>query len=229
VPAERVAPREAATVVLLRDGADGLQTWLLRRVAKMAFAPGMSVFPGGAVDPVDATGPQPSNLAAVAEQLGTTEQHAGVLLRAAAREIEEETDVRLPLESIRPWARWITPEAEPRRYDTYFFVAALPASSTASAVTGEASHADWIPVADALAEYARGDRPMLPPTVENLTGIARFGTVAEVLAAAARRIVRPIQPSFRQDEHGTWWADLGDGRQVELPESFRTASGRKLS
>ena len=221
--------REAATVMLLRDGPDGLQTWLLRRVPKMAFAPGMSVFPGGGVDPVDASGPVPATADAVAEQFGTTVEHAAVLLRTAARELLEETGVRLPLESLLPWARWITPEVEPRRYDTYFFVAGVPDGASAAAVTGEASHADWISVAQALAEYERDERPMLPPTVVNLTELATMPTAAAVLESAARRVVQPIQPTFRKDSSGTWCADLGGGRLLPLPASFRRSSGGRLS
>jgi 8-oxo-dGTP pyrophosphatase MutT (NUDIX family) len=222
-------PREAATVMLLRDGPDGLQTWLLRRVPKMAFAPGMSVFPGGGVDPADSDGPVPATAAAVAEQFGTTAEHAAVLLRTAAREVSEETGVALPLEALRPWARWITPEVEPRRYDTYFFVAAVPAGATAAAVTGEASHADWISAAQALAEYERDERPMLPPTVVNLTELAAMPSAAAVLESAAARVLRPVQPVFRQDASGTWCADLGDGRLLPLPASFRRSSGGRLS
>ena len=221
--------REAATVMLLRDAPDGLQTWLLRRVPKMAFAPGMSVFPGGGVEPVDASGPVPGTAGAVAEQFGTTVEHAAVLVRAAARELLEETGVRLPLEALRPWARWITPEVEPRRYDTYFFVAAVPADATAAAVTGEASHADWISAAEALAQYRRDERPMLPPTVVALTELAALPTAAAALESAGSRVVRPIQPTFRQDSSGAWCADLGDGRLLPLPASFRRASGGTLS
>lgn len=224
-----VPAREAATVVLLRDAPAGLQTWLLRRMPKMTFAPGMSVFPGGGVDPVDASGPSAATAGAVAEQFGITPEQAEVLLRTAAREIREETDVALPLESIRPWARWITPQAEPRRYDTYFFVAAVPSGGQAAAVTGEASHADWIAISDALAEYERDERPMLPPTVANLIELSAFAQVADVLAATAQRTIRPVQPVLRQDETGAWVADLGAGRTLLLPESFVTASGRKLS
>lgn len=222
--------REAATVMLLRDGPDGLQTWMLRRVPKMAFAPGMSVFPGGGVDPVDAVGPVPATAAAVAvaEQFDTTIEHAAVLLRAARRELMEETDVQLPLEALRPWARWITPEVEPRRYDTYFFVAAVPDEATAAAVTSEASHADWISVAQALAEYERDERPMLPPTVVNLSELAAMPSAAAVLDSAAARVVRPIQPHFRRDASGAWCADLGNGRLLPLPASFRRSSGGVL-
>jgi 8-oxo-dGTP pyrophosphatase MutT (NUDIX family) len=195
----------------------------------MAFAPGMSVFPGGGVDPVDAAGPVPANAAAAAEQFGITVEHAAVLLRTAGRELMEETDVRLPLELLRPWARWITPEVEPRRYDTYFFVAPIPDGAPAAAVTGEASHADWISVAEALAEYERDERPMLPPTVVSLRELAAMPSAAAALDSAAARVVRPIQPTFRKDSSGTWCADLGDGRLLPLPASFLTASGRTLS
>ena len=146
----------------------------MRRVPKMAFAPGMSVFPGGGVDPVDAAGERSADEAAVAAQLGVTAERAGILLRTAAREIAEETDVRLPLAAIRPWAHWITPPVESRRYDTYFFVATLPPDALASAISTEASVAGWLPVAQALAEYRRGERPMLPPTVRTLDGAVRI-------------------------------------------------------
>jgi 8-oxo-dGTP pyrophosphatase MutT (NUDIX family) len=219
-----VVPRQAATVLLLRDGPTGIQTWLLRRVPKMAFAPGMSVFPGGGVDPVDSAGVRSATEAAVAEQLGVTAEQAGVLLRAAAREIAEETAVRLPLEAMHPWAHWITPEAEPRRYDTYFFVAAVPADGVAAAVTGEASHADWIPVSQALAEYEQGSRPMMPPTVFNLTEVARYATTDQVLAAAGSRLIRPVQPVLRTLPDGARVADLGDGTRLPLPAEYRGGS-----
>jgi 8-oxo-dGTP pyrophosphatase MutT (NUDIX family) len=227
-PVEPVEPREAATVLLLRDSPAGIQTWLLRRVPKMAFAPGMSVFPGGGVDPVDSAGAHSATEAAVARQMGISAEHAGTLLRTAAREIAEETDVWLPLETMHPWARWITPEVEPRRYDTFFFVAVVPAGGAAAAVTGEASHADWIPVSQALAEYHQGSRPMLPPTVLNLMEIARFSTTAQVLAAAGSRPIRPIQPVLRELPDGSRVADLGDGTVLPLPAGFITASGKLL-
>lgn len=223
-----VPVREAATVVLLRDGADGVETWLMRRVPKMAFAPGMSVFPGGGVDPVDATGPRSAAEAAVAGQLGVSAEHAGILLRAAVREIAEETGVRLPLETIQPWARWITPPAESRRYDAYFFVATLPSDALASAISAEASAAGWVPVAQALAEYRNGERPMLPPTVRTLMELADYERAADALAAAAHRVIRPITPVLRQLPSGGWVADLGDGTQLPLPAEFITASGRRL-
>ncbi len=218
-----VPTRDAATVLLLRDGAAGLETWLMRRVPKMAFAPSMSVFPGGGVDAVDATGPDRPD---VAERFGIDAQLAGVIVRAAVREIEEETGVVLAAGELQPWARWITPEAESRRYDTYFFVAALPAGALAASISSEASVAEWVPVIEALAQYERGERPMLPPTVHNLTAVAGFGSAVEVVAAAERRSISAIMPTLRLDGQGNGVADLGNGELVPLPVNFVSATGR---
>jgi 8-oxo-dGTP pyrophosphatase MutT (NUDIX family) len=90
--------RDAATVALLRDGADGPEVYLLRRVQGMAFAGGMHVFPGGSVDPADAhasvawSGPPPS---AFAEAFGCDEPLARALVCAAVRETFEESGVLL--------------------------------------------------------------------------------------------------------------------------------------
>jgi 8-oxo-dGTP pyrophosphatase MutT (NUDIX family) len=224
-----VQPRLAASVLLVRDSPAGLQTWLLRRVPKMVFAPGMSVFPGGGVDPVDSAGASVASAAPVAARFGVSDAQAEVLLRAAVRELAEETGLVLPASALLPWARWITPEVEPRRYDTFFFVAGLadPASQPA-AVTGEASHADWILVSQALAEYRQGDRPMLPPTVRNLMEVAAFSSLGDLLAAASDRAIRPIMPVLRELADGSRVADLGDGTVLPLPAGFITASGKRL-
>jgi len=223
-----VQPRLAASVLLLRDSPAGLQTWLLRRVPKMAFAPGMSVFPGGGVDPADSGGASSGLEAVIAGRFGVPDEQAGLLLRAAIRELAEETGLELPPASLQPWARWVTPEVEPRRYDTFFFVAGLDASWQPAAVTGEASHADWILVSQALDEYRQGERPMLPPTVRNLMDVASFDSLDELLAAVPARPIRPIMPVLRELADGSRVADLGDGSVLPLPAGFITASGKRL-
>lgn len=90
-----VAVRDAATVVLLRDGPDGLESWLLTRVAQMAFAAGMTVFPGGRVDPADAALPLAGDVSALVTRLGCPDEQARALIGAAARETFEETGVLL--------------------------------------------------------------------------------------------------------------------------------------
>ncbi len=94
--------RDAATVVLLRDGADGLETWLLTRVTQMAFAAGMTVFPGGRVDDADAALPMAGDVAAVAARLGCPDELARALVGAAVRETFEETGVLLSVPPATP-------------------------------------------------------------------------------------------------------------------------------
>lgn len=87
--------RDAATVLLLRDGASGIETWLLTRVTQMAFAAGMTVFPGGRVDEADSSLPMAGDADAVAARLGCADELARALVGAAVRETFEETGVLL--------------------------------------------------------------------------------------------------------------------------------------
>ncbi|MDG4791512.1 NUDIX hydrolase [Micromonospora sp. WMMD1102] len=106
-------------------------------------------------------------------------------------------DCRLTLRSdlLLAWSRWITPEVEPRRFDTYFFVALLPAGQRPRDVSGEADHTTWIRPADALARTEAGEISMLPPTMITLAEIAACPDLAAVPAAAAgRNPAEPILP-----------------------------------
>ena len=89
---------------------------------------------------------------------------------------------------LYPWSRWITPEFEPRRYDTFFFLARMPLGQRTREVGGEASHAVWVPP-------AAGDLPMLPPTRVTLAQLADSGSIdAAVAAAADRDVATPVKP-----------------------------------
>jgi 8-oxo-dGTP pyrophosphatase MutT (NUDIX family) len=91
-----VEVRDAATVVLLRDGVEGLEVWLMTRVTQMAFAGGMAVFPGGRVDAADAELPFADGAdAAAAARFGCEAGQARALVGAAVREVFEETGVLL--------------------------------------------------------------------------------------------------------------------------------------
>jgi 8-oxo-dGTP pyrophosphatase MutT (NUDIX family) len=85
---------------------------------------------------------------------------------------------------LRPWAHWITPEFEPRRYDTRFFLAALPGGQEARDVSGEADSVAWMQPGEAVAAVDRREMAMLPPTYVTLQDLSRFETVDEALAAA---------------------------------------------
>ncbi|HEV7824247.1 MAG TPA: NUDIX hydrolase [Mycobacteriales bacterium] len=239
-------PRDAATVVLLRDGAAGIEVYLLRRVRAMAAFGGMTVFPGGGVDPADVAdvsvpwvGPEPDEwcrpLSAgtalarglVCAAVRETFEESGVLLAGPGPdEVVADTaaweDERKALEArtlslsalfadrglhlradlLRPWSHWITPEIEHRRFDTRFFVAALPAGQRARDVSGEADHAAWVRPADALAQRERGERVMVPPTAMTLEDLTAYDTVADVLAAAPGRRIEPVLPRLERGEDG---------------------------
>jgi 8-oxo-dGTP pyrophosphatase MutT (NUDIX family) len=100
---------------------------------------------------------------------------------------------------LAPWSRWVTPEFEPRRYDTYFFVAVLPTGQRTRDVGGEAAHTRWA----RPAELFDGSLPMLPPTRSTLRQIGRYETVEALLAAAAARdAATPVRPRVELDADG---------------------------
>lgn len=174
----------AASVILLRDGEAGLDTYLLHRHARMAFAPSMVVFPGGRVDPADAIGGQDP------------------IRRCALRETAEETGVVLTEADLRPWAHWITPEIEPRRYDTRFFIAAMPADQEASDISGETDRAEWTTPRQALVDERSGRIRVLPPTMSILMELADLSTVAEVINRATDRQIKPVLPILVRSDSG---------------------------
>ncbi|MGW4293470.1 NUDIX hydrolase [Micromonospora chersina] len=104
---------------------------------------------------------------------------------------------------LLPWSRWITPEFEPRRFDTYFFVALLPEGQRTRDVSGEADHTLWLRPADALARAEAGDLTMLPPTMVTLAQVAATGDLTGVARAAANRdAATPVTPSLHLPEDG---------------------------
>jgi 8-oxo-dGTP pyrophosphatase MutT (NUDIX family) len=97
---------------------------------------------------------------------------------------------------LRPWAHWITPEVEPKRFDTRFFVAALPSGQRTRDVGGEADRVAWVRPADALAAADSGEMGMLPPTAFTLSELGTYADVAAVLAAGDTRDVNPVLPKI---------------------------------
>ncbi|MBB4982082.1 MULTISPECIES: NUDIX hydrolase [Streptomyces] len=95
------------------------------------------------------------------------------------------------------WARWITPEFEQRRYDTWFFVAALPAGQRTRDVSGEADRTVWIRPAEAAGGYDRGELTMMPPTISTLRSLEAYGTSAEALEAAGEQDLTPVLAQAR--------------------------------
>ncbi|WP_326564667.1 NUDIX hydrolase [Micromonospora peucetia] len=118
------------------------------------------------------------------------EQHRGGFADLLARR-----GLTLRSDLLLPWSRWITPDFEPRRFDTYFFVALLPEGQRTRDVSGEADHTLWIRPADALARVAAGELSMLPPTLVTLGQVADAGGLAGVVRASADRdAANPVTP-----------------------------------
>jgi 8-oxo-dGTP pyrophosphatase MutT (NUDIX family) len=201
---EPAAARVAATVVLLRSAATSFEVYAIRRAASMAFASGMYAFPGGSVDPSDLTDVLPGTAPRWGERLGIPVPQAWAVVRAAIREVGEESGVRLSEELLLPWARWITPDFEPRRFDTYFFLAVLPDGADTPGAGDEFDEAIWVRPAEALARYAAGEIAMLPPTVVTLREIASHQSIEALLAAAADRdAATPVRPRVAFAADGT--------------------------
>jgi hypothetical protein len=95
------------------------------------------------------------------------------------------------------WTRWITPEFETRRYDTWFFVAALPEGQRTRNASTEADRTVWIRPADAADGYDKGELLMMPPTVATLRQLIPYGSAADVLAAAPARDLTPVLAKAR--------------------------------
>lgn len=92
-------------------------------------------------------------------------------------------DLRLPLASMAYVAQWITPEASPRRYDTRFFIAAMPAQQTVRVDNWEAVEASWWTAPAALAAWRAGDIQLIDPTVASLELLTNFASTADAVAA----------------------------------------------
>ncbi|MEU0725775.1 NUDIX hydrolase [Streptomyces sp. NPDC006140] len=95
------------------------------------------------------------------------------------------------------WTRWITPEFEARRYDTWFFVAALPEGQRTRNASTEADRTVWIAPGDAAAGYDRGELLMMPPTIATLRQLTAYETAAQALAAAPDRDLTPVLATAR--------------------------------
>jgi 8-oxo-dGTP pyrophosphatase MutT (NUDIX family) len=164
--------RQAASVLVFRDGAEGLEVLLVQRNPKARFMGGAWVFPGGGVGKEDAG-------------------HEA----AALRELEEEAGIRLDGSSeLVPFAHWITPAEVVVRYDTLFYAVEAPEGVEATVDGEECVGARWMRPADALAEHQRGELELVFPTIRTLESIAHHGSVNEVLDAARGREITPVQP-----------------------------------
>jgi glyoxylase-like metal-dependent hydrolase (beta-lactamase superfamily II)/8-oxo-dGTP pyrophosphatase MutT (NUDIX family) len=286
-----VVPRDAATIMLVRDmpGAEvgrALQVCMLRRHLNSDFVGGAYVFPGGKVDDEDRSegaasvcdgrddaeasallGVGSGGLAFFVAALRECFEEAGVLIarpraqsgsvaptgvleamadRLAARRVElnggsttfvelcSSLGLVLALDEVHYFSHWITPEGAPKRYDTRFFVAALPPGQVPEHDDYETVDTVWVNPAEALERHRAGEFDLIFPTIKNLQAISRFSTSSELLEAAmAIEHVPTVLPRVVADDRGfrillpgdEGYDDLlgsagGEGSSRGLPAAF---------
>jgi 8-oxo-dGTP pyrophosphatase MutT (NUDIX family) len=171
-------PREAATVILLRDRTP-LEVLMVERNPANPVMGGVWAFPGGVVAAADGSG-------------------EAAWRAAAIRELAEETSITgLEPADLVPFARWIAPVSLPVRFDAHFFLARAPAGQTAIADSVECIDAVWFTVEEALARGRDGTLPLLFPTRMQLQRLLPYRRVDELIDAARAEPVRTIQPRLR--------------------------------
>lgn len=242
--------RPAATIVLLRDTAQGVEVFMVRRTFSIAFMAGAHVFPGGRVDASDgdagadwcdlpdaaaaSRGPDLSFRAAAARELF---EEAGILLARTPggafvtydgaeaarvdadrdavhggtrtlREVVERDGLRLALDAIVPFAHWITPPIEVRRFDTWFFAARAPEGQVPAHDAHESIESGWFAPRAAIEACRRGRINLPPPTWATLRQLEPFASVSAVLAWASRVAIPDRQPAVLH---------VNGAREIRLP------------
>ena len=243
--------RPAATILLLRDGADGVEVFMVVRHHQIDFAAGALVFPGGRVEEADhalsadsALCPNPDQVdpSAMAFRIAAireTFEECGVLFarpagggdlisaealltvearhRAALAQGTVSFSTVLAAHNLQAapdclayFAHWITPNHQPKRYDTHFYLAAAPAAHLAVHDGSESVDSVWISPQQALAETRAGRFKLVFATEKNLEKIARFRTAAEALQSARTTPVVTVLPELLRTE--------GRRRVLRIPE-----------
>jgi 8-oxo-dGTP pyrophosphatase MutT (NUDIX family) len=248
-------PRDAATVVMLREAADGMEVFLLKRHGLSDVLGGAYVFPGGKVDSADAEldvarhlDQSPQALHGTLNEPEIDASTAASLYIAALREAFEESGVlfaenisaaqteqaaallreghafdemlalmglRLQTRSVLPWSRWITPQiasVSQKRFDTRFFVSAVPADQTARHDNHETTESVWLSPRAALEQYWDRQIELAPPQIMSLAHLARHASVDSVLAEARGRRPPLIAPEPYEGAEGRVLCYPGDER-----------------
>ena len=207
-PAE---PRPAATVLLLRDGAAGVEVLMTRRAMTASFAPGAYVFPGGGIDANDAShhplaqrraSQSDERLTQALAAIRESHEELGILLaqHADGRPLDAATHaridrhgpfyeqcaqqgLRLCADQVFVLAHWVTDRDLPRRFDVPFLVARMPADQLPVADEKEQFEPVWVRPADALARHQAGDFFIIFPTIRTLQRLQAYATVDALLQA----------------------------------------------
>ncbi len=195
-----IAPlRLAATVIVLREGtSDPFEILLVRRNDKVAFMAGSYVFPGGRVD----EGDQPPSGVALASAAfpDLSDQEEAAYRMAAVRELQEEANVYITVNDLQPFAHWVTPEVETRRFDTRFFLARMPEGQQAVHDDGEMTALEWMSPREAITRFERRELLLPPPTWTSIRQLAKRSSIEDVMAWARTRPIVRVMPGFIKNE-----------------------------
>ena len=223
----------AATLVVWRDGPITPEILVVERSARMAFAAGAIVFPGGRIDDADRvfaiTVGKPDQAAKVTAIRETIEESGvvaglagpispalGLQLQAALnegadfRELLAANGLTLDLDALTPFARWMPAFKHARKFDTLFFLTQAPSGDwPPNPQLGECVAAEWASPAELVDRVARSDASAIFPTKRNLERLAGHGNLAEALADARAHSLETIIP----------WVEEIDGEpHVRIPE-----------
>lgn len=193
-PDETIVP--AATVVVVRDGVDGVETLMLHKNSKLAFG-GMWVFPGGRIDDEDRAGAPDAETAA---------------RNAAAREAMEEAGIAVVADELAWIAHWTPPPLAPRRFATWFFVGPAAPDHVVTIDGGEIHDSAWMRPADALDRRDAGEVELAPPTWVTVHYLAQFPDVASLMADAHAREPEVYETIIAKGDDGLvamWAGDAG--------------------
>lgn len=181
-------PVPAASVMLLRPAAAGVEMLYLRRNPALTYRGGYWVFPGGSIDAGDC-------------HPGAADDSEAAARGAAVREALEEAAVRLPAASLTLAAHWTTPVDSPIRFATWYFVAAAP-SCPICVDGGEIHEHRWLRPSEALARFRAGEMKLAEPTFGLTVRMAGFAEVETALAAVAAWPMERLVGEVRDVEGG---------------------------
>lgn len=196
--------RPAATVVVVREAANGFEILMVRRNDSVAFMGGAYVFPGGRVEDAEIA-------------RGGGDELIGYRL-AAVRELEEEAGLRVNPEDLVVIAHWVTPEIEIKRYDTRFFLVRLPEGQQARHDQNETTELAWMTPRNAIERCERGEILLPPPTWTTLKRMQRHRNLDELFEWAKSVAIPRVQPQFYEEN---------DQKMLTLPgdPTFPTIDG----
>ena len=229
-------PKDAATIVLVRNtvcaqASTGLEIFMLRRGASTTVLHHAYVFPGGKVDPEDAAPERLAELQLAGDAAQMLNEptldgaRAASLFVAACRETLEECGVQIKARDLIPLSRWITPKVPAlmrKRFDTRFFIAAMPEGAHAVHDGHEADQSAWYTPRQALELYRDGHIMLAPPQIMTLVELSSFKNLTELSQSLEGRKPALIEPKSVQENGQRVIVYPGDPRH---PVRERAMSG----